>query len=164
MDVLDRKWRSRYITITKEISTWSKDPDTQVGAVIATTDGKPVSWGFNGVPMGVEDTEERLNRPTKYHYMAHAERNAMDFSNINNFDDCVLFITHAPCSSCATSIVNRKIKHVVVHSLGGFTNDSFINRHSSDSMECHRASLKMFGEAGIGYWECCDEGIITFKI
>jgi len=60
------KWTNRYMNIAREVSTWSKDPNTQVGAV-SVIDGRPLSFGYNGFPRDIEDTDERLhNRELKY--------------------------------------------------------------------------------------------------
>ena len=65
----------RYIKISKEIASWSKDPSTKVGVVIVGDKGQIVSQGYNGFPRGFKDTIERYsNRPTKYKYIIHAER------------------------------------------------------------------------------------------
>lgn len=152
MDVLNKKWLQRHFSLTKEIASWSKDPDTQVGALIVKNTGEPVSWGYNGIPMAVNDHPTRLIRPTKYHFMAHAERNAMDLSSRNNFVDCTLFCTHSPCSGCATSIVNRRMSNVVCLAENGFLRKSFVTRHP-ESLECHNAALEMFTEADILYHE-----------
>ena len=53
------KWDMRFLALAEHISEWSKDPSTQVGAVITHSRSKRViSLGFNGFPAGVEDTEE----------------------------------------------------------------------------------------------------------
>ena len=67
--MLDDKWKKRFIQLSKEISTWSKDPSTKVGALIISEDRNIVSTGYNGFPRGIEDTEERLNnRELKYKF------------------------------------------------------------------------------------------------
>ncbi len=66
MDVLKPKWAGRLLKLSNEVSTWSKDQSTKVGAIITTKDGSPVSWGFNGMPMGIdEEVESRHQRPEK---------------------------------------------------------------------------------------------------
>ena len=61
------KWDHRFLALAEHISHWSKDPSTKVGAVITHRSKRVVSMGFNGLPAGVEDTEERLtNREIKY--------------------------------------------------------------------------------------------------
>ena len=42
------------------VSTWSKDPSTQIGA-IAVKDKRLVSTGYNGFPRNIEDLDERWN-------------------------------------------------------------------------------------------------------
>ena len=73
------KWDLRFINLAEHIAGWSKDPSTQVGAVIVDpTTRKVVSMGFNGFPRGVDDSDDRLqNREKKLSYMVHAEENAI---------------------------------------------------------------------------------------
>lgn len=114
MDIKKPKWASRMLKLAQEVASWSKDESTKVGAVITTEEGAPVSWGFNGMAMGINDSvRERHERPMKYRWMCHAERNAMDLAP-RPLDGCVMFVTFSPCSSCAQSIIQRKIKTVVI--------------------------------------------------
>ena len=123
MNVNNDKWITRLLSLADEISTWSKDESTKVGAVITTEDGKPISWGFNGMPMGVDDSvPERHERPLKYRWFAHAERNAMDLSSRSDLSGCVMFVTMSPCPNCAQSIIQRQLKTVVVKDSGWVDN------------------------------------------
>ena len=45
------KWDRRFLKIAREGATWSKDPSTQVGAVIVDPDQRVVSLGYNGPPV-----------------------------------------------------------------------------------------------------------------
>ena len=75
---MNDKWKRRFIELAKHISTWSKDPSTQVGAVIVRPDKTIASVGFNGFPRGVDDRPEKLaDRPLKYQMIVHAEINAI---------------------------------------------------------------------------------------
>lgn len=115
MDITDKKWSVRLLKMAKNVASWSKDTSTKVGAVITTADGKPISWGFNGMPMGIDDNiPERHMRPEKYKWMCHAERNAMDLASRSDLSNCVMFVTFAPCANCAQSIIQRGIRTVVV--------------------------------------------------
>jgi dCMP deaminase len=115
MNITDKKWSVRLLKMAKDIAAWSKDTSTKVGAVITTADGKPISWGFNGMPMGIDDDiPERHMRPEKYKWMCHAERNAMDLASRSDLSNCVMFVTLAPCANCAQSIIQRGIRTVVV--------------------------------------------------
>lgn len=110
---MDNKWDSRFIGLAQFVSTWSKDPSTQVGAVIVDYDNRVVSLGYNGFPKHVLDSKERLNnREEKYRFVVHAEENAI----LNSSDDvfgCSIYVTHFPCSHCMAVLAQAGIKRVV---------------------------------------------------
>lgn len=143
MNITDIKWASRMLKLAKEVASWSKDESTKVGAVITTPDGSPLSWGFNGMPMGINDAvPERHERPHKYKWFCHAERNALDLAP-SSVENGVLFVTFSPCSNCAQSIIQRKIKTVVIDS-----------EHTADKMperwkEDMTVAVDMLKEAGV---------------
>lgn len=144
MDVTNEKWAGRLLKMAKDVASWSKDESTKVGAVITTKDGSPVSWGFNGMPMGINDeVPERHERPYKYKWMAHAERNAMDLAPRGDLTDCVMFVTFSPCTNCAQSIIQRKIKTLVVDE--NFTAEKMPERWQEDM----KVAVEMLTEAGV---------------
>ena len=49
------KWDSRFMDLARLVASWSKDPSTQVGAVIVDQDKRIVSTGVNGFPRCVND-------------------------------------------------------------------------------------------------------------
>ena len=51
------KWQKRFFDLAQLVATWSKDPSSQVGAVIVDDKKRIVSVGFNGLPIGVADTD-----------------------------------------------------------------------------------------------------------
>jgi dCMP deaminase len=72
------KWDRRFLELAAHVSQWSKDPSTQVGAVLVNDLRQVVGMGYNGFARGVEDSEERLNeRELKYQFVVHAEVNAI---------------------------------------------------------------------------------------
>lgn len=144
MNLNDNKWLYRHLKIAREISQWSKDDSTKVGAVIVTPKGNPVSWGHNGIPMGVKETLDRSIRPEKYHYYAHAERNALDLSR-SAVDGCWLFTTHPPCSDCARGIIQTGISTVVIDNAGIL----HFRKNRPDWSESISHTLNMFNEARI---------------
>ncbi len=108
----NKKWDLRYLHLAKVFSTWSKDPSTKVGAVIAK--GKLlVSSGYNGFPQGVLDDPETLeNRQQKYKRVIHAEVNAILFAKKRK--NCTLYTYPLlPCSCCASIIIQSGITSVV---------------------------------------------------
>ena len=47
------KWQRRFFDLAALVAAWSKDPSSQVGAVIVDDRKRIVSVGFNGLPIGV---------------------------------------------------------------------------------------------------------------
>lgn len=111
--IQDNKWDTRFLSLAEYISKWSLDPSTKVGAVIVQ-DRKIISLGYNGLPMGVEDTPERLNnRDLKYKLIVHAERNAILFAG-RPLHGCTLYTwPFMPCAACASMVIQTGIKRVV---------------------------------------------------
>ncbi len=71
-------WDELFILQATLIAQKSKDPSTKVGCVIVNDDNVILSTGFNGFPRGIEeDWKDRWKRPEKYHWVEHAERNAI---------------------------------------------------------------------------------------
>lgn len=104
------KWQQRFYQMAQLVSSWSKDPSTQVGAVIAEQN-RIVSVGFNGYPHGISDSAETDDREMKYLKTLHAEENAILFAK-RNLDGCEIWVTHFPCPNCAAKIIQTGIKGV----------------------------------------------------
>lgn len=125
------KWDKRYLDLAKLVASWSKDPSTKVGGCIIDSNGNPVSFGFNGFPKGMKDSEERLNdRPFKYAHTIHCEKNMMAFANRMYFDGCTAYISHPPCSGCLCEMKQRRLTKIVCYGGG----EDFKQRWSTDSV------------------------------
>jgi len=110
-------WDEYYLNICKVVATRSKDPNTQVGCIIAGPAHEIRSTGYNSLPRGIrDDVAERLERPTKYLWMEHAERNAIYNAARcgTTLDGCTIYIELMPCMDCARAIVQAGIREVVV--------------------------------------------------
>lgn len=108
------KWDLRFLDLAKFVSGWSKDPSTQVGAVIVDPDKRIVSIGYNGFPMGISDDEYRLlDRETKYKIIIHAECNALLFANTNIVGHTLYTYPFMPCPRCAGLFIQAGISKVV---------------------------------------------------
>lgn len=108
------KWDLRFLDLAKFVSGWSKDPSTQVGAVIVDPDKRIVSLGYNGFPMGISDDDSRLsNRETKYKIIIHAECNALLFANTNLLGYSLYTYPFMPCPRCAGLIIQAGISKVI---------------------------------------------------
>lgn len=125
----DDIWTYRFLGLAKEAATWSRDPSTKVGCVIANDENNVVSIGCNGFPRKIVDSAERFNnRELKNKIVQHAECNAI--SNCartgNSSNNCTMFVTHFPCVSCAGKIIQSGIKELVYDS--STMSDDFISR------------------------------------
>lgn len=113
-------WCNRYLSLAKEISTWSKDPSRKIGAVAVGEKGQILAQGYNGFPRGILDSVDRYNdRPTKYKYVVHAEMNVIYNATFNgvSLDRASLFVYGLPvCSECAKGIIQVGIQSVTVFS------------------------------------------------
>jgi len=112
----DPKWDRRFLALAKHISEWSKDPSTQNGCVVVGPDREVRSTGFNGLPRGVKDTEDRLNnRELKLQLICHSEENAVSHAaRIGvSLKGCTLYCTWPPCVRCARAIIQSGIVRVV---------------------------------------------------
>ena len=107
-----KKWDQRFFDLAQLVASWSKDPNTKVGAVIVNDLKQVLSLGYNGFPRGVKDEEARYtDRACKHSFVVHAERNALD----NAFTDVrgsSMYVTHYPCNECAKGIVQKGIRRL----------------------------------------------------
>ena len=135
-------WNKRFIDLAHHVASWSKDQSTQVGAVIASPEHRILSVGYNGFPMGAnDDVESRHERPQKYLYTEHAERNAI-YSAARagvNISGCTIYIMLFPCADCARAIIQSGLSKVVC-----YAPDS--HQHYKDSFE---VAKELFDECNI---------------
>lgn len=89
----------------------SKDPSTQVGAYLVDSTNQPLSFGYNGFPRGVADTNARWERPEKYRWVIHGEVNAiLNATKAGRpISDSTLYTTLFPCSKCALVLAQSGI-------------------------------------------------------
>jgi dCMP deaminase len=101
------------------IATQSPDPSTQNSAFLVTPDKSrdliASTIAVNEFPRGVKAVEGRWERPLKYQYVEHAERNAIfNASRHGEQTDGLIIVTlFSPCSDCARAIIQSGIKKVV---------------------------------------------------
>ena len=104
------KWHERFLALAEVVSTWSKDPSTKVGAVIAHGNSI-ISLGYNGLPSGITDDGRLQERAWKHARVIHAEINAILHAHVN-LTRATLYCTHKPCLSCASIIIQSGITSV----------------------------------------------------
>ena len=108
-----KKWNMRFLEMAKMVGSWSKDPSTQVGAVIVDDARRVISLGYNGFPKGVADNQRLDDRKEKYKMIVHAERNALLFANTSVKDATIFTYPFMPCPICTGMIIQSGIRRVV---------------------------------------------------
>jgi len=127
------------MTLALVSSLKSKDPSTQVGAVIIDNNSKKmISSGYNGFPRYLDDEKIPQSRPEKYLYVVHAELNAILHAQ-RELANCSLYVTVFPCSECMKAVIQTGMKKVV------YLNDLSGN----DWEESKKATLKLAELAGV---------------
>lgn len=109
-------WKEYFLGIAEQVKLKSKDRNTQIGAVIVGEDNEILSTGYNSFPRGLDDElNERQERPEKYFWFEHAERNAIyNAARVGTpLKNSTIYLTSGlPCMDCARGIVNSGIKKV----------------------------------------------------
>jgi len=140
-------WDKKYIRLAREVSTWSKDPSTCIGAVAVGEKGQLLAQGYNGFPRGIEDSQERLNnRKEKYKYVVHAEMNCIYNATYNgvSLNGSTMYIYGLPvCSECAKGLIQVGIKRVVSTPITDATPETWV--------ESTKLTKEIFEEAGVKY-------------
>jgi dCMP deaminase len=109
---MSTNWELRMLKLARHIASWSKDPSTQVGAVITDAAHRILSVGYNGFPRGVPD-ENLDDRDHKYAQIVHAEMNAILFAGVPLKGATLYVWPMPPCSRCAGPIIQSGIGRVV---------------------------------------------------
>jgi dCMP deaminase len=142
-------WDQYFLNLCHHISLKSKDPSTKVGCVIVGPDHEIRSTGFNGFPRGVNELDpSRWERPDKYKWVEHAERNAIYAAARIGvpLKGCTLYTNwggYPPCIECSKGLVQAGIIEVV-----GDANNTwkFNSAHWSEEEDYARVTLH---EAGV---------------
>lgn len=115
---MEHKWDKRFMRVAQEISSWSKDPSKQIGAVAVNSDRRILATGYNGFPKGIEDFPERYeDRNIKYDLVVHAEMNCIYNATFNGISlkDATLYVYGLPvCHDCAKGIIQVGINRIVM--------------------------------------------------
>jgi len=109
-------WDRRFMKLAQHIGTWSKDQSRQVGCVIVGPHNIVTAMGFNGFPRGLDDESDyRHQRPAKYLWTEHAERNAIYNAARNGISlaDNRMYLPWFPCVGCARAIVQAGIIELI---------------------------------------------------
>lgn len=131
---MSRAWNEYFMEMAELVASKSKDPATKVGCVIVASDQVVAATGYNGIPRGVEDKPERMERPAKYLWTSHAEENAVAHAARTgvSLKGSTAFVTHKPCCRCARMLIQAGVVEVVVGD--GTTSMPIEEFHTSDVM------------------------------
>ena len=139
------RWVEYFQNLAHNIKLKSKDERTQVGALIVGKDKEIVSTGYNSFPRGINDTKlSRQERPEKYYWFEHAERNAIyNAARIGvSTKGCTMYLTcGVPCADCTRGIINAGIVRIFCERNSGPKSDIW-NEHAERSWD-------MLEEAGV---------------
>lgn len=109
-----QKWDQRFLDLAKLISTWSKDPSTQTGAVIVRPDKTIASVGYNGFARNMSDHEALYaDRNIKYERIIHCEMNAVLTAREPLVDYTLYTWPFLSCPRCAVHMVQAGITRCV---------------------------------------------------
>jgi dCMP deaminase len=153
------KWSEYFLDMAEVVKTKSKDNNTQIGAVIVGKNKEVLSTGYNSFPRGLNDNlEARQERPEKYFWFEHAERNAIYNAariGVSTEGSEIYLSCGIPCVDCARGIVNAGIKRVHCLADGGPDNEFWYERV--------QRSIIMFQECGVEVVLYKDNEIINIK-
>ena len=138
-------WKEYFRNIVHQVKLKSKDKYTQIGAVIVGADNEIVSTGYNSFARGInDDVDERQERPEKYFWFEHAERNAIYNAariGVSTLGTTMYMTCGISCADCARAIINSGISKIVLREGKGATNQKW--------QESAERSIIMFKEAGV---------------
>ena len=155
------KWDDYFMTMAYLAAMKSKDESTHIGAVIVGKDKEVISTGYNSFPRHIiDDKKERQERPEKYYWFEHAERNAIYNCALQGVSTrgTRMYTNGIPCMDCARAIVQSGISLVIV--------DDKWSNGSRDKWDEHaQRSLQLFKEAHIQvhYWKGELINIVKFQ-
>ena len=113
-------WDEFFMSVAIAAQRRSKDPNTQVGACIASTNHRILSVGYNGTPSALNDdffpwgtSDDPLQ--DKHNYVVHAEANAvLNYrGSLKDLEGSTVYVTLFPCHDCAKILAQVGVGEVV---------------------------------------------------
>lgn len=138
-------WDQLFMSMVFLVSMKSKDKNTHIGAVIVGPNNEVRSVGYNSFPRWLDDTKkERQEKPEKYFWFEHAERNAIYNATLMgvSLNDCRMYTNGVPCMDCARGVIQSGITEVIFH-------EKWYNDNEPKWKESCSKAYEMLTEAGI---------------
>lgn len=109
-------WDERFMRLAEHVASWSKDRSRQIGCVIVSELNVVRSIGYNGFPRGLKDDDDaRHDRPAKYLWTEHAERNAIYLAAREGIAlaGCRMYLPWFPCIDCARAMLQVGLSELI---------------------------------------------------
>lgn len=138
-------WDTLFMSMVYLVATKSKDKNTHIGAVIVGPDNEVRSVGYNSFVRGINDyVSDRQERPEKYFWFEHAERNSIYNAALVGIPvkGCKMYTNGIPCMDCARAVVQAGINEVIV-------DKSWDDSNYGQWLEHAKRSIDMFKESGV---------------
>jgi dCMP deaminase len=146
MYILTMNWTDYFINIAEQVKEKSKDINTKIGTVIVGKDKEILSTGYNSFPRGLNDElDERQERPEKYFWFEHSERNAIyNAARIGvSLKESTAYLTSGlPCMDCARGLVQSGVVKIVCKEV-------CTTKNQGKWEEQQKRSLLMLSECGV---------------
>ena len=118
-------WDEYFMQIAETVALKSKDPSSKMGCVIVDAKKRPISFGYNGLIQGADESKMTLTeRPAKYYFATHSEMNAVLFAK-QDLTGCTIYNRVATCDNCLKYCLQAGIRRFVYRELR-------VHSHSTD--------------------------------
>lgn len=109
-------WHDWFFMIVDVIKLRSPDLNTKVGCVVVGSKNNILSTGYNGMPYGIEATPDRLERPAKYLWTEHGDRNCLYHAARLGIPlhGSRMYLTGLPCVDCARGIIQAGLVEIII--------------------------------------------------
>lgn len=137
-------FENKLLDLARRVAEDSPDRSRKVGAVLVRPDGSIVSVGSNTLPEGVEHEDQYLERPAKYDWTEHAERNAIFTAAREGLatKGCTMVLPWFPCKECARAIVQSGVSRVIAQ---------YPDVDDPTWGDGFRVGLQLFAKAGVRF-------------
>lgn len=149
-------WDEYFLNMLSAIKARSKDTSVKFGCVIVGPQHDIRTTGYNSFPRKIRDNvAARYERPEKYLWFEHAERNAIYNAARTGtpLEGCTLYVNGVPCMDCARGAVQVGIERLVYD---GKYWDEYIESLKARGVantwvdHIHKVS-ELFNEAGVTF-------------
>jgi len=144
-------WDEYFMSVAYLVASKSKDESTHMGAVVVGPNNEIKSTGYNSFVRGLNDEiVARQEKPEKYYWFEHAERNAIYNATLigTSLKGCKIYTNGIPCMNCARGIVQSGILEVIIDKKWDKKNPDLWKENA-------KRSIEMFEEVGVllRYWD-----------